>query len=168
MSRDPMQIALHKLGARAYSIFELKKLLVSQGFGSDEIEICLEKLVEWGYLNDTLLSQQLYQYYTGRKHYGRLLLAKRLAARGIPAQNIQEILHDYEPGEKRVARQAAEKFVQARQNKDCRKLQLALVRHLRSRGFTEAVILDALNESGLGPEDDTAGMVQLDRLKKYD
>ena len=134
MPKSALELALKKLAIKAYSREEMEQVLKKAGFSCCETTAASEKLLEMGYLNDRLLAQDLYDFYTGRKPCGRCLIAEKLKRKGIPGDIIDTVLEDL-TAEKEItlAHQLAVKYLAVKNSaSSCR----ALAQYLERRGFS--------------------------------
>ena len=57
--RTPMYAALNILSRRQVSTGQMRSMLSKKGFAPDDIQECIGKLEEWGYLDDVTLARNI-------------------------------------------------------------------------------------------------------------
>jgi len=98
--KSALEAALRGLSRRAYTHWELAKLLGGKGFSPEEIAEACERLVEWGYLDDCRYARQ-YAHYRAWQQTRRQLSAG-LARRGVDAAIVQDVLAEVYPPEQEM------------------------------------------------------------------
>jgi len=95
--KDALNTALTYLSRRALTRFQLVQRLEKKGFNEEEIQECLTRLLEWGYLNDQEYARS---YCLNKKtSYSKKRISYELKVRGIDRSIIEEILADSYPSE---------------------------------------------------------------------
>lgn len=88
--RSAREVALDCLSRRALTHYELETRLKEKGYESSEINAVLERLHEWGYLNDQELALT---YSKSRlKRYSRRRVQQDMQNRGLVPQLIEQAL----------------------------------------------------------------------------
>ncbi|MBP1760009.1 MAG: hypothetical protein H6Q63_926 [Firmicutes bacterium] len=88
--RSAKEVALDCLSRRALTHYELETRLKEKGYESSEINAVLEKLQEWGYLNDQELALM---YSKSRlKRYSRRRVQQDMQNRGLAPQLIEQAM----------------------------------------------------------------------------
>lgn len=88
--RSAKEVALDCLSRRALTHYELETRLKEKGYESSEINTVLERLQEWGYLNDQELA---FIYSKSRlKRYSRRRVQQDMQNRGLVPQLIEQAL----------------------------------------------------------------------------
>ncbi|MCO5386855.1 MAG: RecX family transcriptional regulator [Desulfosporosinus sp.] len=88
--RSAKDVALDCLSRRALTYCELEARLKEKGYESSEIRAVLEKMLEWGYLNDEELA---FMYSKSRlKRYSRRRVQQDMQNRGLVPQLIEQAL----------------------------------------------------------------------------
>lgn len=138
MKSSAIAYSLKKLSIRSYSIKDLRDTLTKAGYDRHETEEAIEYLLGKGYLNDSVLACNLYDYYTLQKHCGPFLLRQKLREKGLFDETIDAVMQKYTTEiELEVLNIAAAKLL--RRNKTENPKQL--IRQLQRKGFTfEAII----------------------------
>lgn len=108
--KTALDTALSYLSRRLLTRFEMTQRLGLKGFSSDEVEKALERLTEWGYLND----REYALAYTRSKqsNYSKKRIELELTSKGIEDELIQGVLEEsYLPSQERaLCRQQADKM----------------------------------------------------------
>lgn len=137
MIGNPLEYALKKLSLRQYSRCEIRELLQRKGYNEEEINQVMEKLTAWGYLDDKKMAESLLTQLTMQKAYGRYYVKRKLAARGIEPEFIEEILALYdEEREFELAAAIVDKLPIDSSTFN----HAALYRKLQRKGFSPTVI----------------------------
>lgn len=136
--------AVELLGRRAHFRRELTAKLTSRGFSEDEIESALARLETLRLLDDRDTARQWLDSRLARGPEGRRRLAAELTRRGAEPEVIDEVLAERLPRDDRAAaREAAERWLTRRSGPP---RPDALARHLDRKGFSQAAILDLVDE----------------------
>ncbi|MEA2109361.1 MAG: regulatory protein RecX [Pseudomonadota bacterium] len=97
MSLGPDE-AYHKaqdlLARRNHFSTELRQKLKTRGFAATAIDSAIDRLTEFGYLDDLNNGRQLAANYLWQKGYGRLMIAQRLRRKGLPLSLAQQIIDE--------------------------------------------------------------------------
>jgi len=133
MSRSPNEVAIAALSRREHSILEMRRKLRQKGFEEDEVDICIEKLI-----NNNLLSEERFteSYINMRKRrgYGPGRIAQELRERGVGEAFFADFLDQNNPDWHDVMRQQYRKKYGAELAQDYAE-KVKRARHLQSRGF---------------------------------
>lgn len=149
--RTAMDYALRILSRRAVSSGTLRDLLSRKGYPRTESEPCIEKLREWGYLDDQGYARNVLHALSSEYPVGRIRAAFELRRRAVDpelaAAAIDEAYRDV--SEEALASEAARKYLSGRSKGSLKqKEREKLARWLQRRGFGYESIRSAL--SGLG------------------
>lgn len=87
--KNALDYAAGLLDARAYSSAELKKKLESRGYASEEVAEALEKLKDYGYVNDEAFAENMVRRGAGQGKSSRRVKAE-LKLKGIDAAAAEE------------------------------------------------------------------------------
>lgn len=88
--------ALNYLSRRALTSYELKKRLLDKGFSQEEVLAAVERLEEWGYLNDRHYA--LAYCNSHRERHSRRKIREDLRWRGLDLTLIEQVLAEvYSP-----------------------------------------------------------------------
>ena len=133
MSRSINEVAIAALSRREHSILEMRRKLRLKSFEEDEIDACIEKLI-----NNNLLSEERFteSYINMRKRrgYGPGRIAQELRERGVDEVQFDAFLDPGNPDWHDVMRrQYCKKYGNELAEDYAEKLKRA--KHLQSRGF---------------------------------
>lgn len=147
--KNPLGLALKKLARRSYSRKEIEEYLQSYGYEEEIIIDVLNKLLEWGYLNDSRLAESMLVYYTTLKPSGSRLIAMKMNIRGIPSDIQNNVLSVYTEGQEfECCRRLAYSFASRKSLKDRSNLLPSLSRFLERKGFASGMIYRIIHEAG--------------------
>ena len=96
--RTPIDLALRSLSRQAYSRSKMVAILNRAGFNQDQVDECIIRLENWGYLNDR-------EYGIGRittlqtRLKSRNYVAGDLELQGLNSKLIRELLTEFYPEE---------------------------------------------------------------------
>lgn len=116
----------------------IKDYLCGKGYPDECIARAVEKLIEYGYINDEVYAENFIRTYSNSK--GRKKIKYDLLAKGIGSEIIEEKLEEiFQPeDEVELCHRLAEKFLK---NKELdQKTKEKLYRHLASKGFSFDII----------------------------
>ncbi len=91
--KSAMDIALDILSRRSVTQSEMKKLLRDKKIVPNEIEETINRLIEWGYINDYRLATDYCQTRSGR--HSRLKIQNDLCLRGLDKILVDEVLNNF-------------------------------------------------------------------------
>ena len=133
MPRSINEVAVAALARREHSILEIRRKLKLKSFDDDEIDVCIEKLI-----NNNLLSEERFteSYINMRKRrgYGPGRIALELQERGIDNGQFDAFLDRNNPEWLEVMRQQyCKKYGHQMADEYAEKVKRA--KHLQSRGF---------------------------------
>ena len=156
MPESALKKAMDLLAARPLTEAELRNRLSSGGkFPPSEVEEALLCCRSRGYLNDALLASDAAKYLNAGGR-GRGLIRKKLRARGVSEENLNEALGGLSAEDEAAAARNAgmSKLRLLTREKDMRKKREKLFRFLISRGFSPETVLGILSDLlGETPED---------------
>ena len=152
-AQEAYDCALNLLSYRDFSKQKMLERLQQKGADEEQAEEAIEKLQEYGLINDERYANRVYEGWLNKRCYGRQHLAAELAKRGIDSELSQKIMARFTPElEAEHAACAAELFKQRNQAKLAqaqreelsaqermlaqRKIYAAAGRFLASRGFS--------------------------------
>lgn len=158
-ARSAMDYALRVLSRRRISSGALYAMMSRKGFSGPACDSCVERLREWGYLNDAEYARDTLKAVSASCPVGRRRAEHELRKRLVDPVLTQAVLDETYQGlsEEALAREAALRYLGGR---DIRSLRLEervrLARWLERRGFGPESIRSALY--ALGTQDpDEAG-----------
>ena len=88
---DAWRKAQDLLARRAHFAAELRQKLKARGFSAVDIDSVIDRLTEFGYLDDVRNGRQLAEHYLWRQGYGRLMIVQRLRRKGLSAELARQI-----------------------------------------------------------------------------
>jgi regulatory protein len=128
--------ALRYLRPRLRSRAEIERRLRRYGYDDDVIRPVRERLAARGYVNDREFAGAWVRDRVRLKPKGRRGLRAELAAKGVPAEDIEAALAaDVEDAEEELARRALAPRVEAMQARGGEKARRAILSFLARRGF---------------------------------
>jgi len=140
---SPVEDGLRMLARRPYTAAEIRTKLREMGHDPEDVRTAMRRLDELGYLDDLQAARATVRRRI-RMPRGRRQVARELHRRGCSDEVVEAALADFD--EESVALDLV-----TRERKAGRTRQ-GLVRHLRSRGFPDPLILRILDESDIpGP-----------------
>jgi regulatory protein len=90
--KTALDVALTYLSRRSLACNELEQRLVQKGFAIEEVTQTLERLTEWGYLNDHEYARSFIR--TKQGNYSKKRIGLELKRKGIEEELIQETLEE--------------------------------------------------------------------------
>ncbi len=136
-----------------YSVSEkgLRDYLKKKGFGGKTIKKSVEKLREYGFLDDEKFAKNYFETLSSKN--GKRAIATKLKQKGVSAEIIENLLSGVEEDDEiQNATLLAEKFAKNRQ-KDLKNKQKCLA-HLIYKGYDYGVAQKVTNKIFTGEEDD--------------
>ncbi len=94
-SRLAFNSAMFSLDLRDHSEREIRNKL-SRKYDEQSVDSAVEKLLNYGYINDTRYAENLTRELFERKKYGKNRVKSELYKRGIASETINEVLENYE------------------------------------------------------------------------
>lgn len=148
-NKTPMNAALSILSRRQVSSGQMRFLLSRKGFMPDDIEACVEKLEEWGYLNDIVLARDILAAMVRNTPCGKRRCFYELEKRRFSKELIEALVQEVysELDERCLAHAAARQYAKGRSQwtlKDAERL----ARWLSRRGFTGETIFSVVRTFG--------------------
>lgn len=133
--------ALNLLSYRARSRAEIEKRLIEKGFTSEDVEVVLERLVQYGFVNDQRFAAEWVENRSTFRPRGRRLLTMELRQKGVDEEQIDAALQTASE-ESQLAYQAAVKYVRRINGADWQQFRQKLGGFLGRRGFSYNVIAE--------------------------
>ena len=152
--RKALNSALRILARREHSVAELTQKLALRGYASDVVQRVITECLRLNYLDDQRVAQQVLARMK-RKGFGIHRVRSELLKKGLPgAEPGDDPGASMSPAEEQlVARRVAMKKRESlKRDPDSKKRKLRLQRFLRSRGFSDSVVIEVV--TGLDREAD--------------
>lgn len=139
--------ALNLLSYRDHSQKEMRQKLTRKGASVEQAQSSINKLTEYGLMNEERFAQRVYEAWLAKRVYGRLHLAAELAKKGVPKELCQSILEQFTKDMEcervelaigqycKANKKKIEKAFNSEEPKEKQKLYAAAGRYLVSRGF---------------------------------
>jgi regulatory protein len=86
------KLLLKRLRTRSLSVSEARSFLREHELDPASADLVLSRMIEFGYLDDTALAEQLVHTAVDRKGQGRQVIAQTLVKRGIPREIADAVL----------------------------------------------------------------------------
>ncbi len=148
-----MDYALRVLSRRRVSTGKMKDLLARKGFDEPESVSCIEKLTEWGYLNDQEYAKDVLHDVSGPCPVGKRRALYELRKRMVDPALAQKVAAESYEGvsEESLAKEAVRKYLNGKREAPLHeKDRDRLARWLERRGFGYESIRTALQDLGQG------------------
>ncbi len=127
------------LATRLHSKDELKLKLIKKGFSKDAINLAINKLEDYGYINDAEFANLFVQ---SNSKLSKQMLKNKLATKGISSQIINDVLSNISADDElENAKKLAEKYLK---NKNFDDYKNKLCAFLARKGFSHSVIKHTL------------------------
>lgn len=129
----------------------LKDYLKKKNFSPKTISKCIEKLKEYGYINDESFAQNYFE--TMKSSNGKNAIARKLKQKGVSGEIVETLLQNIdEEDEIEKATALAKKFVKNRENS--LKTKQKCLAHLVYKGYDYSVAQQATNNALSNLEDE--------------
>ena len=148
--------ALRLLAARPRSEAEVRERLVRRGLPHDIIVHTLERLREYGYVNDAEFARFWVESRSGANPRGRYVVQRELRTKGVDQDTADAAMEALT--EERSARKTAQKKVRSLRGLEYQEFRTRLTGYLVRRGFGYDVVRQTVNDlwketSGAVPDD---------------
>ncbi len=138
--------ALHYLGFRMRSEYEVKQKLLDSGYGEAVVLEAIVKLRRLGFLNDETFSKALLETQKKTSGQGPRAIQQRLHQKGISKELQEQVLSEYSSDEQvEVARKMAEKEARRNRTESPRQKETRIQNSLMRKGYSYDVIQEALS-----------------------
>ena len=139
--------ALNLLSYRDHSQHQLRQKLLRKGASEEDVQSSLDKLTEYGIMDEERFAQRVYEAWLHKRVYGRLHLVAELYKQGVPQEYHQGVLEQFTDAlEQEHAQLALEQFCRQQEKKitqamagadpkEKQKIYAAAARFLSARGF---------------------------------
>lgn len=151
--KRPMDYALRMLSRRRVSTGKMKDLLARKGFSEPESSACIEKLSDWGYLDDQGYAKDVLQDVSAPCPVGKRRALYELRKRMVDPALAQMVTAETYEGvsEESLAEEAVRKYLNSKREVPLHdKERDRLARWLERRGFGYESIRSALRNLGQG------------------
>ena len=155
--RKAQNSALRILAHREHSVAELTQKLIRRGYAGDIVQQVIAECLRLNYLNDQRVAQQVLARIK-RKGFGIHRVRSELLKRGLAgAESGDDLGESMSPAEEQIVAQrvSLKKWKSLKHDPDPKKRLLRLQRFLRSRGFSDSVVIEVVTamdrEEGADP-----------------
>lgn len=153
--RKAFNRALHYLGFRMRSEFEVKKKLLELGYGEAIVLEALVKLKNLGFLNDETFSEALLQTRINSSSKGPKAIQQEMHKKGIGKELQSKVLESYSEDEQlEIATKLAEKTANANRSAVPAQLKQKIQNALLRKGYSFDLIKQALANINFDREED--------------
>lgn len=134
---DIWKVALHILGRRSHSEYELRQKLQQKDYVIEQIDDVINRLLTYNYVNDNKLAKNLFVKYIQVGKYSLNNIICKLKQRGLPDDIIKNMTTTYDS---ETEWRSALKIVNNRfKSLDCTTKE-KIYRFLATRGFSSTII----------------------------
>lgn len=153
--RKAFNRALHYLGFRMRSEFEVKKKLLELGYGEAIVLEALVKLKNLGFLNDETYSEALLQTRKNSSSKGPKAIQQEMQKKGVGKELQLKVLESYSEDEQlEIATKLAEKTAHANRSAVPAQLKQKIQNALLRKGYSFELIKQALANVNFDREED--------------
>lgn len=149
-SREAFDYALTLLNYRDYSVGEMQEKLKKREAADEDAKAAIDKLLDYGLLDEKRYAGRVYDNWLAKKHYGRASLKQALQKRSIAAELAEEITSAVtEETELERCAAAADVYLKRKNPRDAKealKVKAGLGRFLYARGFSINIITKIMAE----------------------
>lgn len=139
---DIWQCSLHIIARRSHSEHELQQKLHYKNYSFDDIKLVMDRLREYGYINDVKLAKNLFNKYLQADKYSLKQIVNKLKQRGLADSIINDTANSYDYSEEW---QSALKIVRNRFKLADTITKEKIYRFLATKGYSSASITKALH-----------------------
>lgn len=140
------EAAMQLLSYRSRAERELRSRLRRKGYSDLAVDRAIERVREWGYLNDEAFAEQWVNSRMRGKPRGARLLRQELRQKGIDREVADQVIEEAEIDEHAAALELARKRNHQLRNLDAETRDRRLKGYLGRRGFGWPVIRDVLRD----------------------
>jgi regulatory protein len=143
---DALEFAMKLIGLRRQSEAEIRNRLRKRNCDDNCIEATVAELYKFGYLDDEAFAESYINDRIKLRPAGKSLIRAELRKKGIDRGMIDKKLDELLSAEDELAsaKEILRKKLRTANSKDENKIKAKLAFHLRSRGFSSAVINEAI------------------------
>jgi regulatory protein len=138
--------AVNFISHRPRSEREVRDRLRKHGYSAEAIEIAVEKVLGWGYLNDRSFAAFWVENRVQHRPRGARLLSQELRQKGVDREVIEQVLDETELNEHAAALDLARKRLPRLSNLDPQTRERRLADYLARRGYGWDVIRPVMRE----------------------
>lgn len=138
--------AVRFIAYRPRSEREVRDRLKKRGYSEDAVNAAVERVRQWGYLDDRSFAEFWVSNRVEHKPRGARLLAQELYSKGVDRQVVDEVLQETELNEERAALDLARQRAPALSGLDRPVQERRLAAYLGRRGFGWDVIRPVLRQ----------------------
>ncbi len=146
-----LSFALKLLSRKDYSVSEIEEKLRNANFAESDINKTVEKLKNYGYLNDEKFSLLFIESKTKKKPVGKELLAHQLRKKKVTNETIEKTLSNLDENE--LIAKAIEKRLSLRGKPKNLNEAKKLYDYLIRQGFSADLVTETLQKMQLIPDD---------------
>jgi regulatory protein len=141
-----MKFAMKLIGLRRRSESEIRRRLKDKKYGENLIEDVMEELKKWEYLDDEKFAESYINDRINFRPAGKFLIKMELKTKGISEKIINKKLNEIVSDEKELemAQGLVKKRIDGLDPKDSQKDRVKLMNYLKTRGFSGAIISQAM------------------------
>ena len=147
--QEAYDYALDILSYRDYSRKDMELKLKRKGADAGMIKSTIQKLLEYGFLDEKRYGQRVFEAWLSKKYYGRCHLRLELQKKNVAERYINDILAQFSEAEEQ---ERAEKALQSCLKRNPKKYdpatqegRAAIGRYLYARGFASKYIQKSIN-----------------------
>lgn len=139
--------AIKYIKSRNRSVYEVRNKLVKENYFIDEIEKCIQKLLDQDYLNDQVYANSFFHDQLITTSRGPRKISDELKKRGVSEEIIQEVISLYDEDlQFDKLSKIIFKMVRSNRNKSNSLLQKKIYADLLREGFSKSVIDQVIQE----------------------
>ncbi len=103
--------AIKYISLKRRTVFETRTHLLDKNLDEAIVDSAIQKVLDYGYLNDSDYAKEFVAYYINAEKYGRLTVAYKLKTKGIDEDTIEQAMSAFsEELETAIAKKQAEKL----------------------------------------------------------
>lgn len=158
--------AVRYIKIRSRSVYEIRSKLFKDNYFSDDIDRCISKLLEQGYLNDQVYASSFFHEQLITTSRGPRKIEDELKKRGIKEDIIQEVISLYDESiQYDKLSKIISKMIRSNRNKSNLLLQKKIYTDLLREGFSKSIIDQVIQESNFNNEDEIRNR-EYEKIKK--
>lgn len=147
--------AVKYIKVRSRSISEVKNKLIKENYLFDDIDRCIQKLLEQGYLNDEVYANSFFHEQLITTSRGPRKIGDELRKKGISEEIIQQVISLYDEGiQYDKLSKIISKMIRSNRNKSNSLLQKKIYTDLLREGFSKSVIDQIIQEQNFNDDEE--------------